>query len=369
MARSRSSKSAAPRHSNELFRLLVESAREYAIFTTDLKRTVTSWNAGAERISGFTEEDAIGKSADFVFVPEDRQARQPEKEAETAAGEGRAVNERWHLRKDGSRFWGSGFMQPLRDSRGRHIGYVKVMQDRTEVKFLEERLAHKAEELEEFSQVAAHDLQSPLNKIRSFAELLSERVSKRLDAQESSFLNRIKNSAERMSNLIQDLLRFAKTVDPQGALEVVDLNDVVKGVLWDMEVVIAETRARIQVEPLPKIRAHNAQMHQLFLNLVGNSLKFRREGVRPQVLIASRRTPRQTWEITVSDNGIGFDPEDAGRLFKPFARLHSYDTYKGSGIGLARCRKIVQFLGGSIRAEGRPGKGATFVIEIPPLAD
>jgi signal transduction histidine kinase len=173
------------------------------------------------------------------------------------------------------------------------------------------------------------------------------------------------NAADRMMRLIQDLLTFAR-VNTRGAeLVPVALRPAVMQALDDLGERVRESGGRVDVEDLPMVQADARQMYQLFQNLIGNALKFVAKGQAPVVRISSSDAGLGKVEISVADNGIGFDEKDLARIFQPFQRLHTRDEYPGSGIGLAVCRKILQRHGGDITARSRPGAGATFLITLP----
>jgi signal transduction histidine kinase len=225
-------------------------------------------------------------------------------------------------------------------------------------------------ELEQFAFVASHDLQEPLRKIQAFSDRLKTKYGEKLDEQGQDYVVRIVSSASRMRRLIEDLLTFSRVSTKPTTLAVVDLNRVVQDVLSDLEGRLLESGGKVEVGPLPSVTADGPQMGQLFQNLIGNGLKFRRPGVPLVVKVASRPLPaegeaEECHEITVSDNGIGFESAYAERIFQLFQRLHGRHEYEGTGMGLAICRKIVERHGGSIRAEGKPGEGATFTITLP----
>lgn len=227
-------------------------------------------------------------------------------------------------------------------------------------------------ELQDFAFVASHDLQEPLRKIRAFGDRLQTKYSQILDEQGADYIARMRSAAERMSNLISDLLTYSRVVTKQQTLEIIPLNDIVTQVMDDLEVKIEETKAQIHIDPLPEIECAPWQMKQLFQNLLGNALKFTRKGIPPVIQIHSRPLPEKaalegvSWhEITVRDNGIGFDEQYVDRIFSPFQRLHQRGEYEGTGIGLAVCRRIIERHDGRITATSHPGEGSTFLIELP----
>jgi signal transduction histidine kinase len=225
-------------------------------------------------------------------------------------------------------------------------------------------LSRSNAELEQFASVASHDLQEPLRKVQTFAAQLIATEHDELSAQGQDFLRRMGDAAGRMRTLIDDLLMFSR-VSTQGRPFVpVDLGEIVAQVLIDLELSIADSGARVTVGALPTVAADPVQMRQLLQNMLGNALKFRREGVVPEAQISARVSDHVA-ELTVQDNGIGFDEQYATRIFRAFERLHGASVYPGTGIGLALCRKIVERHNGSITAASEIGKGATFTISLP----
>ncbi len=235
-------------------------------------------------------------------------------------------------------------------------------------------LLRSNEELERFAYVASHDLSEPLRKINTFAKMLTDRYAVELAGEGQLFLERMTAAARRMQLLIQSLLDFSRIGRKETPFVAVDLNAVVADVVSDLEVAIANRKASVRVEPLPTLTAELTQMRQLFGNLISNALKFVREDVPPVVRVSAvpatpddlRRTnldPNKRFvRLSVADNGIGFEPEYAERIFVIFQRLHAQAEFEGAGIGLAVCRRIAENHGGAIYAEGTPGQGATFSV-------
>lgn len=225
-------------------------------------------------------------------------------------------------------------------------------------------LTRSNEELENFAYVASHDLQEPLRKIQSFGDLLLSEYGDSLGIEGADYLKRMHSAANRMSNLIGDLLDFSRVARKTHPKRDVDLNIVVSEVLGDLETRIVETNATVKTGKLPVICADPTHMRQLFQNLIGNALKFHKPGQPPLVTVRSR-TKSNGVEVTVSDNGVGFDEKYLDRIFSVFQRLHERTKYEGTGIGLAICRKIVEYYGGTITASSKKGEGATFSVWLP----
>jgi signal transduction histidine kinase len=234
-----------------------------------------------------------------------------------------------------------------------------------------ELLRHAAElsrsnaELEQFASIASHDLQEPLRKVQTFAAQLNAKESDNLSEQGRDFLRRMSDAAARMRNLIDDLLVFSRVSTQGHPFTAVNLGHVISQVLVDLEVSIEESRAVVRVGLMPTIEADPLQMRQLFQNLLGNALKFRRSDVTPELRVEAQVVDRHIAQLTVSDNGIGFDEQYATRIFRAFERLHGARAYPGTGIGLALCRKIVERHHGTITAVGEIDHGSTFTIRLP----
>ncbi|SDG09661.1 HAMP domain-containing protein [Cellulosimicrobium cellulans] len=209
-------------------------------------------------------------------------------------------------------------------------------------------------DLEQFAYVASHDLQEPLRKVASFTQLLKKRYGGELDDRADQYIDFAVDGAKRMQRLIQDLLGFSR-VGRTGTERVdVDLEHELRGVLEDFSEKIAESGARVTHDPLPVVVGEQALLHQLLANLVGNALKFRHPD-RPPVVHVGVLARDTHWELSVEDNGIGIDPQYADRVFVIFQRLHAKDVYEGTGIGLALCKRIVEYHGGRIWIEPREG--------------
>jgi len=240
-----------------------------------------------------------------------------------------------------------------------HIASLAV-----ERKRYEENLQVYAKELENFSSIASHDLQEPLRKIIIFGDRLQSRIPQS-DEKSKDYLERMQISALRMRSLVEDLLQYSKTGADEKLFEVTDLKEVVNKVLDDLEARMHETQGKVNVRNLPVIEADPIQMHRLFLNLIGNALKFHRKGVPPVINLDTACEGDGRCVISVEDNGIGIDEKHADKIFKPFERLHGRSTYEGTGIGLTICNKIVSRHGGEIAVKRQSPDGVVFRIILP----
>ena len=223
-------------------------------------------------------------------------------------------------------------------------------------------------ELQEFAFVASHDLQEPLRKIQTFCDMAKKRCAPVLDITGQEYLDRAINSASRMRQLLSDLLQFSRVASKREPFEKIDLVKIVREAADVFEKTVKNTGALLDIESMPAIEADESQMLRLFQNLIGNALKFRSTGI-PKVKVCGKLVGRELCEILIEDNGIGFDPQFAELIFKPFQRLHNRNEYEGTGMGLAICRKIIERHGGNIRARSELGKGSTFIIRLPVKQD
>jgi signal transduction histidine kinase len=231
----------------------------------------------------------------------------------------------------------------------------------------EQALARSNRELEQFAYIASHDLQEPLRKITSFSSRLVSKYKDALGEQGLDYLTRMANATIRMQSLIEGLLTYSRVTTKAQPFSLVRLSTIMSEVLSDLETAIKESGATVDSDDLPSIEADPLQMRQLFQNILGNALKYHAPGVAPVITVRAALT-LSSCMITVSDNGIGFEQKYAEQIFGVFQRLHGRSSeYKGSGIGLSVCRKIVERHNGTITARGELGKGASFTITLPVL--
>ena len=364
------------RRAEERFRLAVESSPN-AMLITDARGAVVLMNSEAERLFGWTREEMLGRSVDLLVPARYRERHPASRDAFFASpgtrpmGAGRDL---YALRKDGVEVPVEIGLNPIDTPEG--VLVLSSVIDISERKRAEESLARYARELErsnsdlqEFAAVASHDLQEPLRKIAAFGELLQSRAGAALDEESRDYVARMQTAARRMSGLITSLLELSRVTTRGQPLRPVSLVDSVAEAVADLELRIAETSARLEIGPLPTVMGDPAQIRQLFLNLLGNALKFRAPDRVPTVVLRAERGDDGSWCVEVEDNGIGFDEKYLDRLFKPFSRLHAASAFEGSGMGLAICRKIAARHGGEVTARARPGRGSVFRVTFPPRRD
>lgn len=264
--------------------------------------------------------------------------------------------------------WDIATQQAKLESTNKRIE-LTVAQRTLELRETLTELARSNSELAQFASAASHDLQEPLRKIIAFGGRLREHLDGALDGEAQDYIQRMQRSAERMGCLISDLLALAQVTTKAKALEDVEMITLTKEVLSDLETRIAQSGGRVDIDNLPKLRADPLQMRQLLQNLIANGIKFRKKDAPPIVTVRGKDLNNGFCEITVQDNGIGFEEKYLDRIFKPFQRLHSRLEYEGTGMGLAICDKIVARHGGHLSAKSSPGSGSTFIIRLPTSHD
>jgi PAS domain S-box-containing protein len=263
------------------------------------------------------------------------------------------------LRPDGRTVWAS-----VSSSRADDDGLVVQLVDITQQKRAQLDLARSNAELSSFAFLAAHELKSPLQAISGFAALLDRAHGPRLEADARDFVGWIVDGAARMDGLVEDLLAYCAVDRDEAVSEEVDVAEIVAGVVDELQREIDRRHATIGAGPLPTVTGDPRQMAQLLQNLVANALKFVPDGRAPQIHVSAERGP-ETWTVTVADNGIGVEEGSREQIFAMFERLHPRERFKGTGIGLSICKRIVERQGGRIWIEANPGGGSLFRFTLP----
>ncbi|PZM85242.1 MAG: hypothetical protein DKT66_03410 [Candidatus Melainabacteria bacterium] len=348
---------------------IVEQSND-AIFSVDLESNVMSWNSGAEKIYGYSQEEILGNSIYTITLDD---GPTPETEAirtMVMAGTPPKMLEAVHKRKDGVEIPVALTISCIRNEKDKITEISVISRDITEKRKSEEALKKFSRDLErsnnelkQFAFAAAHDLQEPLRAMANYSDLLTSRYAANLDERAVKYINRIAESSERMQALIQDLLHYSR-VDTHGKpFTVVDLEEVFLSATKNLRIAIEESNAIVMASKLPKIQADRSQMLLLFQNLIGNAIKYRRKET-PQISI-SPTVENGVLTLDFKDNGIGMEEEHFERIFVIFQRLHTRDEYPGTGMGLAICKRIVDRHNGAIWVKSKPGKGSDFFVQLP----
>jgi len=381
----------ALRESEEQLRLVVENVREYAIFSMGLDRNILSWNSGAERLLGYSESEVLGKPADIVFTEEDRREGAPEAEVQTALAEGRASDDRVHMRKDGSLFWAEGVMMLMRDEEGRAMGFVKVLRDQTRARDVQQAIERSQAELKQsleetqqarraleaadaakdrFLAVLSHELRNPLASIASASELLL--MPKLPDSAREKAAEVVQRQGKAMKVLLDELLDVSRLT--LGRLNLakrpVSVTTVVQQALETTRPLVQAAGHELVVKLPPhsvEVDADPLRLAQVVSNLITNAAKYTPEGGRIEV---TAEVFTDEVVIQVSDNGIGMEPSQIDRMFDLFSQGERVTGHSNSGlgIGLALARNIIELHGGWIMASSAgPGEGSQLRVGLPLL--
>lgn len=332
---------------------IVESSDD-AIIGKDLEGRITSWNRGAERLFGYSEKGILGQTLDKL-IPRDRPEEEPYILAQIRHGRRLQSYVTQRVRKDGVKLEVSITVSPIHDADGTIIGVSSIYRDVTALMRINEQLRRSNEELAQFAYVASHDMREPLRMMANYAELLEEHCGTTLDATAHKYLEHISQGALRMQQLISDLLTYSR-VEPQGRpLLPVPVEPIVQRIADLFADPLAECGGELRSGELPTVLGDHEQLFQVFQNLVDNAIKFRSE--RPLRISMDAKKSGDDWTFRVSDNGIGFEPDHADKIFDMFQRLHSRKLFPGSGIGLTIVKRIIERHEGKIWISSRPNEG------------
>ena len=394
------------RESEERFRLIVEGTLDYAMFMLNPDGVIAGWNAGAQRIKGYTAEEIIGQHFSVFYTEEAKARRWPQYELEEATRVGRFEDEGWRLRKDGTQFWANVVITALHGPQGELRGFSKVTRDMTERRLHVQRietltgelqrrvtelaatnreLLQKTSENESFVYSVSHDLRAPLVNLQGFSQeliLTQEAIQKVLsdarvppDLQERSralltgemteSLGFIRNAVQHLGNIVDGLLRLSRVGRVEYVLEEVDTQALVTDIMASLHSTIQKSGGRVRVGPLPVIQADSNALGQVFANLVGNALKSF-DSQRPGVIEISASSDDPP-VFAIKDNGIGIAADHRSKIFKVFQHVHPAQG-RGEGMGLAIVQRIVERQNGRIWFESTPDVGTTFYFTVAPGA-
>ncbi|HJU69074.1 MAG TPA: PAS domain-containing sensor histidine kinase [Gemmatimonadaceae bacterium] len=366
-------------HAAELYRLLVERVRDYAIFALDAGGYIISWNLGAQRLKGYSADEIIGKHFSTFYPEVDKRAGKPEWELEVAADEGRVEDEGWRIRKDGTRFWANVVITALRDDSGRLVGFAKVTRDLTERMEAQQRAIDNARRLAELEGLSraksqflasmSHELRTPLNAIGGYAELIEMGLGGTVTEQQREYLTRIRNSQQHLLQIINDLLNYSRIEAGKVTYEKepVPLASVIEKVTGMIEPQMVTKGITFDVPPCPPgivSIGDRLKIEQIVLNLLSNAVKFTPAGGRVTVTC---RGGDKTVALSVADTGPGIPDERLDDIFEPFVQLgRSLSSgHEGAGLGLAISRDLARAMNGDVTVESVSGQGATFTLSLP----
>jgi hypothetical protein len=372
----------ALRASEERFRLLVTAVGDYGIFMLDPRGHIASWNEGAQRIKGYTAEEAIGRHFS-MFYPEERIAEGfPQYELEIAARDGRFEDEGWRVRKDGTRFWANVVITALRNEAGTLIGFAKVTRDLSERRASEQQRLADAQRVaaaeaanrtkSEFLASMSHELRTPLNAIGGYADLLAEGIYGPVIEAQQEVLQRIRRSQQHLLTIITDLLNYSRIEAGQltydlAPVPVSSMIDTVAAMIEPQAIRKSVAFERASCPTQAVARVDRARAEQIILNLLSNAVKFTPSGGRIEVscvLVGTRVAVR------VRDTGPGVPPDKLEAIFEPFVQLGRAlnSPHEGTGLGLAISRDLARAMGGDVTVASAPGAGATFTLLLPTAA-
>lgn len=348
---------------NKILQALFEKAVD-AIITIDEKGIIQSCNPATERMFGYKASELQGKNVS-ILMPNPYRAEHDSYLANYSRtgtkkiiGIGREVVGQ---RKDGTTLpihLAVSEIQ-LEDKKV----FAGTVRDVSDMKAVQKELAQSNRDLEQFAYVASHDLQEPLRMVASFTDLLARRYKGKFDKEADEFIAFILDGSKRMQALVQDLLAYSRVGSRAKTFEPTDSEEVLRGVLSQLKLVIEQSGAQITFDKLPMVLADDTQLGQVFQNLLSNAIKFH-SGQPPKIHVSAKKS-EDHWIFSVQDNGIGIDPEYFDRIFIMFQRLHGKDEYSGTGIGLAVCKRIIDRHGGTIWIESKKDKGSTFHFSLP----
>lgn len=393
----------ALRESEEQFRSLVENVPDVT-WRADAEGNLVYVSPNVRRICGYEPSELLGQGRFARVHPED--AVEVRKRYSLLFAKGKEFSLRYRFRhKSGKWLWvhdraqvagehATGVfsdvtkLRKLEDELKEYRAWLEDMVDertheaeavnrqlllevaerqqaQQELERLAESLRRSNAELEQFAHVASHDMKEPLLLIVAFAERLLAKWPEKFDGKAGEYLDRILKAAKQLQELVDDILLLSKVRSCERPFGVVSLDDLLQEVMADFEERIRQAQGNVGVGALAAIEGDKTQLRQLFQNLIANALKYRQADLPPKVEVKGRKLPGKIYEITVQDNGIGFEEKYAERIFQPFVRLHGRHEYEGTGIGLATCEKIVARHGGRITVRSRPGEGSIFIIRLP----
>jgi len=349
---------------------LINKVRDYAIFMLSPEGYILNWNEGAKAIKGYEPEEIIGQHFSIFYPKEAIEKNFPAYELEVAKEQGRFEDEGWRVRKDGSLFWANVVITTLFSPEGNLIGFTKITRDLTERKRITDELEkakNKAEmmnaELEALTYSISHDLRAPLRSIDGFSRLIAEEKAHLLDEEGKDYLERVTRNTQHMNQLLTGLLNLSRISRAELFAVNEDLSIQVESILTKLQNQNPDRKVELRIQKNVSHIADLVLIRTLLENLLSNAWKFTTLTQNPVIEFGTLKQDNKV-VFFVKDNGIGFDSQNADRLFGAFQRFHSEEDFPGIGIGLALVKRIIHRHGGEIWADASPNQGATFYFTL-----
>ncbi|HEY9426266.1 MAG TPA: PAS domain-containing sensor histidine kinase [Gemmatimonadaceae bacterium] len=366
---------------DSLYRLLVESVVDYAIFLLDTRGNVASWNEGAQRINGYLPDEIIGRHFSTFYTAEDKARHKPEWELETAIREGRVEDEAWRVRKDGSLLWANVVITALRDESGELIGFAKVTRDLSERRAAEQRAVADAKRVaeseaanrakSEFLAVMSHELRTPLNAIAGYTQLLELEIPGLVNDRQREILSRISRSHRHLLGLINDILNLARIEAGRVEYQIEDVPvvELVNEILPMIHPQLSRKQLGYaeHIPPELIVRADREKAQQIFINLLSNAVKFTPSNGQIRIDASAAADHPCMVAVSVHDTGVGIPVDKRETIFDPFVQVdpsHTRTT-EGSGLGLSISRDLARGMGGDLTVVSAVGEGSTFTLTLP----
>lgn len=347
------------KESEDLFQLLAEGAKDYAMLVIDVDGLIIKWNKGGEHVFGYTEKEILGKNFSLLFTLEDRNADRPCRELEKALKTGRAIDENWAVKKDGSTFWASGITSPLFDEHGDLRGLSKIVRDVTRQKEAEQSK-------NEFIGIVSHELKTPVTSVKAFIQVMQARFAKEGNQQSANLLSKMDAQVNRVTTIIGDLVDATKIEGGrlQFHEEFFAFDEVVSVTLEDVQRTALKHTIILNGKTGKTVFGDRNRIGQVITNLLTNSIKYSPSA--DKILVKTSSDKMQV-KLCIQDFGIGIPKESQGKIFERFYRVEGKktETFAGLGIGLYVASEIIKRQGGKIWVESEVGKGSTFCFSLP----
>ncbi|HEY4650144.1 MAG TPA: PAS domain-containing sensor histidine kinase [Pontibacter sp.] len=349
----------------ELYRLMIDSVKDYAIFMLDTKGNIVTWNEGAQRIKGYTTDEIIGKHFSTFYTQEALDNEYPQFELVRAKIDGRFEDEGWRVKKDGSMIWANVIITALFNASGKHVGFAKVTRDLSERRKNEDLMLKNRDllrintDLDNFIYTASHDLKAPITNLEGLIDLLREELGA---DQHTDIVTRISSSVTRLKNVIDDLTDVARLQDGSAPKEPVVIQELYEEIVENLNETIRKSNATI-VADLGSFTLRSyprKNLRSILYNLISNALKYADPNRAPYISVVAKLLNEGTLQLSVADNGLGLNELQRQKVFTMYKRMHTH--VEGSGLGLYIVKRILENNGDRIEVESEVGKGSTFKL-------